>query len=58
MMNNPTIDKLLSLKLPGMAEEFERQLMTPGANDLPFELRVNSLTDHEITLRVLALMEN
>ncbi|MCO2006438.1 AAA family ATPase [Pseudomonas aeruginosa] len=51
MMNNPTIDKLLSLKLPGMAEEFERQLMTPGANDLPFELRVNSLTDHEITLR-------
>lgn len=30
MMNNPTIDKLLSLKLPGMAEEFERQLMTPG----------------------------
>ncbi|MEV2156353.1 hypothetical protein ABZR62_27240 [Pseudomonas aeruginosa] len=37
MMNNPTIDKLLSLKLPGMAEEFERQLMTPGANDLPFE---------------------
>lgn len=51
MMNNPTIDKLLSLKLPGMADELERQLLTPGANDLPFEFRVNSMADHEITLR-------
>lgn len=51
MMNNPTIDKLLSLKLPGMADELERQLLMPGTNDLPFELRVNSMADHEITLR-------
>lgn len=51
MMNNPTIDKLLSLKLAGMADELERQLLTPGANDLPFELRVSSMADHELTLR-------
>lgn len=51
MMNNPTIDKLHSLKLAGMADELERQLLTPGANDLPFELRVSNMVDHEITLR-------
>jgi DNA replication protein DnaC len=51
MMNNPTIDKLLSLKLAGMADELERQLLTPGTNDLPFELRVSSMADHELTLR-------
>lgn len=51
MMNNPTINKLQSLKLAGMADELERQLLTPGANDLPFELRVSSMVDHEITLR-------
>lgn len=51
MMNNPTIDKLHSLKLLGMADELAQQLMTPSANELPFEHRVRSMVDHEITLR-------
>lgn len=51
MMNNATIDKLHSLKLLGMADELERQLTTPNANELPFEHRIRSLVDHEITLR-------
>jgi DNA replication protein DnaC len=51
MMNNLTIDKLHSLKLLGMADELERQLTTPAANELSFEHRVRSMVDHEITLR-------
>ncbi|OFA03716.1 IS21-like element helper ATPase IstB [Duganella sp. HH101] len=51
MMNNPTIDKLNDLRLPGMAAEFERQLTNPSANDVPFEHRVRSMVDHETTLR-------
>ncbi len=51
MMNNLTIDKLQTLKLFGMADELGRQLMTPSANELPFEHRVRSMVDHEITLR-------
>lgn len=51
MMNNPTIDKLHSLKLLGMADELAQQLMTPSANELPFEHRVRCMVDHEITLR-------
>ncbi|WP_171938739.1 IS21-like element helper ATPase IstB [Herbaspirillum rubrisubalbicans] len=51
MMNNVTIDKLLQLRLPGMAAEFERQITTPAASDIPFDHRVRSLVDHELTLR-------
>lgn len=51
MMNNVTVEKLHSLKLPGMAAEFERQLNNPTANDIPFEHRVRSMVDHEATLR-------
>src|SRR5450830_149661 len=51
MMNNHTIEKMHQLKLSGMAAEFERQMATPSANDLPFEHRMRSLIDHEITLR-------
>jgi DNA replication protein DnaC len=51
MMNNVTIEKLHSLKLLGMASEFERQLANPTANDIPFEHRVRSMVDHEMTLR-------
>jgi len=51
MMNNATIEKLNSLKLVGMANELERQLTMPSANELPFEHRVRSMVDHEITLR-------
>jgi DNA replication protein DnaC len=51
MLNNATIDLLHSLKLFGMADELERQLATPSANDLPFEHRIRNMIDHEITIR-------
>lgn len=51
MMNNLTIEKMHQLRLPGMAAEFERQITTPTASDLPFEQRVRSIVDHEITVR-------
>lgn len=51
MMNNLTIEKLHQLRLPGMAAEFERQITTPTASDLPFEQRMRSIVDHEITVR-------
>lgn len=51
MLNNATIEKLHILKLPGMADDMARQLVTPASNDLPFEQRIRSMVDHEITLR-------
>lgn len=51
MMNNLTIEKLRQLRLPGMADEFNRQITTPSASDLPFEQRMRSIVDHEITVR-------
>jgi len=46
MLNNPTIDKLKSLKLTGMAMAFEEQLKTPG-QDLDFESRLAILVEQE-----------
>jgi DNA replication protein DnaC len=51
MINNATTEKLHALKLPGMAEEFNRQLITPVMSELSFEHRVRNIVDHEITLR-------
>ena len=51
MLNNVTIEKLQSLKLFGMADELERQLTMPAANELAFEHRVRNMVDHELTLR-------
>lgn len=51
MLNNAIIEKLHLLKLPGMAEDMARQLATPASSDLPFEHRVRSMVDNEITLR-------
>jgi hypothetical protein len=50
-MNNYTIDMFNNLKLYGMAAEFERQLANPSADDVPFEHRIKSMIDHEMTLR-------
>lgn len=50
-MNNHIIETFIKLKLPGMAAEFERQLANPSSNDIPFEQRVRSMADHEMTLR-------
>jgi len=51
MMNNNTIEKLLDLKLGGMAEELQRQISNPAYQDLPFEQRIRSIVDHEVTVR-------
>src|SRR5450830_1231030 len=50
-MNNHIIETFIKLQLPGMAAEFERQLANPSSNDIPFEQRVRSMADHEMTLR-------
>ena len=51
MLNNAIIEKLYLLKLPGMAEDLARQLATPMSSELPFEQRVRSMVDREITQR-------
>ncbi|WP_332854845.1 IS21-like element helper ATPase IstB [Duganella sp. S19_KUP01_CR8] len=50
MINN-TIEKLNDLKLFGMADELQRQLATPAANDLPFEHRIRMIVENETTVR-------
>lgn len=51
MMTQDTLEKLHSLKLLGMAAEFERQMVNPTINELPFEHRVRILVDQETTYR-------
>lgn len=50
MLNQPTLDKLRSLKLTGMAEAFNEQLQQPMP-DLDFESRLGLLIDREYYLR-------
>lgn len=50
MLNQPTLEKLRSLKLTGMAEAFNEQLQKP-LPDLDFESRLGILIDREWCLR-------
>jgi len=50
MLNQPTLEKLRALKLPGMAEAFSEQLQKP-MTDLSFEDRLGLLIDREWYLR-------
>lgn len=50
MMNNATLDKLRGLKLTGMADAFQEQLMKP-LSDLDFEARLGILIEREWYLR-------
>ena len=50
MLSHQTIEKLRSLKLTGMANAFESQLMQP-LPDLDFEARLGLLIDAECVLR-------
>jgi DNA replication protein DnaC len=50
MLNNATVDKLRSLKLTGMADEFTEQLKKPMP-DLDFEDRLGLLIEREWYLR-------
>jgi DNA replication protein DnaC len=50
MLNHPTLDKLRSLRLSGMADAFQEQLENP-ASDLDFESRLAMLVEREYALR-------
>lgn len=50
-MNQQTLEKMHTLGLQGMAAEFERQIVNPTINELPFEQRVQILVDQESTFR-------
>jgi DNA replication protein DnaC len=47
MLNQPTIDKLHTLKLRGMADAFRAQLETPDSQQLSFEERFALLVDQQ-----------
>ncbi len=51
MLNNPTLDKLRTLKLNGMAKTFEEQLSSSDEDSLSFEERLGLLVDREYTER-------
>lgn len=51
MLNVPTLDKLRSLKLNGMAKSFEEQLSSSDWDSLSFEERLGFLVDCEYTER-------
>jgi DNA replication protein DnaC len=51
MLNHPTQDKLLALKLLGMAEAFEEQRRIPAHDAMTFEERLGLLVDRESTQR-------
>jgi DNA replication protein DnaC len=51
MLAHATVDKLSALRLPAMAEAFQRQLGNPEFTELSFEDRVGLLVDAEWTHR-------
>jgi DNA replication protein DnaC len=51
MLAHATVDKLSALRLPALAEAFQRQLGAPEFADLSFEDRVGLLVDAEWTHR-------
>jgi DNA replication protein DnaC len=51
MLNHPTRDKLLALKLPGMAAAWDEQRGASGWEGLTFEERLGLLVDREMTQR-------
>ena len=51
MLNHPTIDKLLTLKLNAMARGLMEQMENPAMSELTFEERLGLLVDRELTAR-------
>lgn len=51
MLKHPTLDKLLELKLLGMAEAFKQQSQMPEASKLSFDERFGLLVDAEFSDR-------
>ena len=51
MLNHPTLDKLLALRLTGMAKALSEQMDLPESQTLSFEERLGLLVDREMTVR-------
>ena len=51
MLKHPTLDKLKTMKLDGMAQALTEQLEMNGVSDLGFEERLGLLVDREATFR-------
>ena len=51
MLHHPTLDKLLALKLTGMAQALREQMNLPESQALSFEERLGLLVDREMTVR-------
>ena len=51
MLNHPTLDKLLALRLTGMAKALSEQMDMPESQALSFEERLGLLVDREMTAR-------
>ena len=51
MLNHPTLDKLLALRLTGMAKALSEQMDLPESQVLSFEERLGLLVDREMTVR-------
>jgi DNA replication protein DnaC len=51
VLSQQTIEKLVALKLPALAEAFETQLRSPEYSELSFEERVGLMVDAEWTRR-------
>ena len=47
MLNHPTFDKLLALKLTGMAKALSEQMAIPESQVLSFEERLGLLVDRK-----------
>jgi DNA replication protein DnaC len=51
MLNQPLMDKLTQLRLPGIKEGLKEQMANTKYSDLSFEERLGLLIDYELTLR-------
>ena len=51
MLNHPTLDTLLALRLTGMAKALSEQMDLPESQALSFEERLGLLVDREMTAR-------
>ena len=51
MLLHPTLDKLRTLRLSGMARALEEQIHLPDCQAMPFEERLGLLVDREVTDR-------
>jgi DNA replication protein DnaC len=51
MLNHPTLDKLVALKLTGMAKALREQMDVPESQALSFDERLGLLVDREMTVR-------